>query len=53
MCKESALVGLHKRFGPKDSKWQPRAGKTRRDKEIGAWKNHLANKLSKAEENRR
>ncbi len=52
MCKESPERGLGRRFVPADSKWKPRKGKTRRDHELGAWANHLANRAATALANR-
>lgn len=61
MSKESYQHGLGRKFEPEDSTWGRtvrgrllrRVGKTKRDKEGGAWANRLANRAMKAEENRR
>lgn len=60
MSKESFQRGLGKRFGPDDGTWGTtrngkllrRVGKTKRDKESGAWANRLANRAARADENR-
>lgn len=60
MCKENALVqrvgmafvGAQRKLNAKGTYTVMRKGKTRRDKEIGAWANHLANRAEKALENK-
>lgn len=60
MSKESYERGLGRRFGLDDGTWGTtikgrllrRVGKTKRDKDSGAWANRLANRAARADENR-